>query len=345
MKKNSIIIPHYNGKKILFRCIKSIKESSKILHEIIVVDNASSDDSISYIKQEFPDVKIVKSSINLGYAGGCNLGAKKASSEYLIFLNNDTIVENGWDQKLILGFDDTNISSVQPKIKNLSKKNHFDYAGASGGFIDVFCYPFCRGRIFNTVEKDLGQYDSKENIFWASGAGFATKKDIFFKAGMFDTKLFAHMEEIDYHWRCQMMGYKIIVCPESVIFHEGGATLSYESYKKTYLNHRNSMILFLTNHNLKTCLYLIFPRLILQLSSIIRDFLLIKPGHAIAQIASLISLLFNIAYIIDKRKKNKLIRLSGTNINTIYNRSIVIDYFIFNTKVFSKLNALDLKDD
>ena len=345
MKKNSIIIPHYNGKKILFRCIKSIKESSKTLHEIIVVDNASSDDSISYIKQEFPDVKIVKSSINLGYAGGCNLGAKKASSEYLIFLNNDTIVENGWDQKLILGFEDTNVSSVQPKIKNLSKKNHFDYAGASGGFIDVFCYPFCRGRIFNTVEKDLGQYDSNENIFWASGAGFATKKDIFFKAGMFDSKLFAHMEEIDYHWRCQMMGYKIIVCPESVIFHEGGATLSYESYKKTYLNHRNSMILFLTNHNLITCLYLIFPRLILQLSSIIRDCLLIKPGHAIAQIASLISLLFNIPYIIDKRKKNKLIRLSDTNINTIYNRSIVIDYFIFNTKVFSKLNALDLKDD
>ena len=345
MKSYSIVIPHYNGKEIISRCIKSIEESSKKSNEIIVVDNASTDDSISYVEQKFPNVTIIKSSKNLGYAGGCNLGAKKAKNEYLIFLNNDTVVENGWDEMLILGFDNNRVSSVQPKIKNLLNKTHFDYAGASGGFIDVFCYPFCRGRIFNTIERDKGQYDLRTNIFWASGAGFATKKDIFFKAGMFDTKLFAHMEEIDYHWRCQMMGYKIIACPDSVIFHEGGATLSYKSYKKTYLNHRNSIILFLTNHNLRTCLYLIFPRLLLQLGSIIRDFVMIKPGHAIAQIAALISLFFNIPYLINKRKKNKLIKSSNKNLHGIYNRSIVIDYFIFNNKNFSQLNSLDNRID
>ena len=345
MKNFSIIIPHYNGKEILLRCIKSIEKSSKNSNEIIVVDNASTDDSINYIKHKFPNVTIIKSSKNLGYAGGCNLGAKKAKNEYLIFLNNDTIVENGWDEMLILGFDDNQVSSVQPKIKNLLKTSHFDYAGASGGFIDVFCYPFCRGRIFNTIERDKGQYDSQANIFWASGAGFATKKDIFFKAGMFDTKLFAHMEEIDYHWRCQMMGYKIIVCPDSVIFHEGGATLSYKSYKKTYLNHRNSMILFLSNHSLRTCLYLILPRLLLQLGSIVRDIVMIKPGHAIAQIASLISLLFNIPYLINKRKANSLLKSLNTNLSGLYKRSIAIDYFIFNNKSFSQLNSLDNRID
>ena len=340
MDNYTIIIPHYNGQEILSRCLTSIKQSAPKKPEIIIVDNASTDNSISHIKENFPDVTIIKSNQNLGYAGGCNLGAEKAKNNYIVFLNNDTIVKQGWDEILISDLQDETISSAQPKIKNLSNKDHFDYAGASGGFLDIFCYPFCRGRIFNTTEEDSGQYNSKENTFWASGAAFATKRDIFIKSGMFDTKLFAHMEEIDYHWRCQMMGYKITVCPQSVVYHEGGMTLSYKSYKKTYYNHRNSMIIFLANHKIQTTLLLLIPRVIFQLASIILDLFLIKPAHAIAQISSLLWIFFNIPYLINKRVFNQSIKVSSYKLIGMYYRSIVIDYFLLNKKKFTQLKKL-----
>ena len=344
MDSYTIIIPHYNGKDILYRCLSSIKKSTKHNPEIIIVDNASTDNSISYIERKFSDVTIIKSDKNLGYAGGCNLGAEKAKNNYIIFLNNDTVVDPGWDEILIKNLKDKTISSVQPKIKNLSNNNQFDYAGASGGFIDVFCYPFCRGRIFSTTEQDNSQYNSTEPIFWASGAAFATKRDIFIKSGMFDTKLFAHMEEIDYHWRCQMMGYKVIVCPDSNIYHEGGATLSYKSYKKAYLNHRNSLIIFLANHKLHTALILLIPRIILQIGSIILDLFSMKPIYAATQVLSFISIFFNIPYLINKRAHNQSIRVLNYNLIGMYYRSIAIDYFLLNKKKFNQLKILVDKD-
>jgi len=333
----TIIIPHHNGKEILSRCIESIYLSTDYNPEIIIVNNASTDGSIDAIKTKFPDIIVINSQKNLGYAGGCNLGALEATNEYLIFLNNDTLVEKSFDKYLLDKLQDKNISSVQPKINNLPNKDYFDYAGASGGFLDVFCYPFCRGRIFNTIEKDSRQYDSEKEIFWASGAAFATKKNIFIKAGMFDIKFFAHMEEIDYHWRCQMMGFKIIINPKSIVYHQGGGTLSYQSHKKTYLNHRNSLIIFLSNHKTHILFLLLIPRIILQLGSIFLDLLSIKIGHTIAQLRALLWIPFNIFYIIQKRFKNKSIQIDNYKLQGMYCRSIAIDYFLFNKKIFISL--------
>ena len=340
MDNYTIIIPHHNGEKILFRCLESINKSVNGSPEIIIVDNASTDHSIDAVKLKFPNINIIRSEKNLGYAGGCNLGAIEAKNNLIVFLNNDTVLSDDWDQSLFKRLEDETISSVQPKIKNLLNKEYFDYAGASGGFLDVFCYPFCRGRIFSTIEKDTLQYQSEEEVFWASGAAFATKKNIFIDSGMFDTKFFAHMEEIDYHWRCQMMGYKVVVSPESVIYHEGGATLSYHSYKKTYFNHRNSIIMFLSNHRLATMLSLLLPRITLQFVSIILDIVLLKPHHAIAQFFALLWTVPNLPYIIKKRIQNRKIKVSNYKIIGMYYRSIVLDYFLFSKKIFSKLKIL-----
>ena len=336
MNNCSIIIPHYNGADILLRCLKSLLQHTENNHEIIIVDNASADNSIEIIKRQFPQIRIISNKTNLGYAGGCNIGAEQAKNEYLIFLNNDTEVSENWINPLINTLNDKNVSSVQPKIKNLNQRDYFDYAGGSGGYIDVFCYPFCRGRIFRTVEKDTYQYESETEIFWASGTAFATKKEVFIAAGMFDLSFFAHMEEIDYHWRCQMMGYKIMANPSSTIYHEGAQTLSYESSKKTYLNHRNSLITFFSNHNIILILVLFIPRIIMHFTSTIADLLSLKINHAFAQIKAIYSVIFNIPHIIKKRHLNQKIKKRNYHLYGVFKGSIVINYFLLNKKKYSQ---------
>ena len=335
MNKASIIIPHHNGERILLRCLESLFKHTDNNHEFIIVDNASSDNSIQAAKDKFNDIKIISSDINLGYAGACNMGASEAKNDYLIFLNNDTELTQNWLDPLIKSLNNKQISSVQPKIKSLKNKGFFDYAGASGGYMDIFCYPFCRGRIFNTIEKDTLQYESEKDIFWASGTAFATRKEVFLKVGMFDLKLFAHMEEIDYHWRSQMLGYKIIVNPKSIIYHEGGQTLSYQSSQKTYLNHRNSLIIFFSNHRLSLVLLLFFPRIILHLISTIFDVICLRLNHAYAQLKALSWILLNIFYIIKKRRNNNNNQIDNYKLRGLFKGSIVINYFLFNRKHYS----------
>ena len=336
MNNCSIIIPHYNGEEILLRCLKSLYEHTPENHEIIVIDNASSDNSVKIIEKQFTKINLIKNKTNLGYAEACNIGAREAKNDYLIFLNNDTKVTENWIIPLINTLNDKNISSVQPKIKNLNQPDYFDYAGASGGYMDIFCYPFCRGRIFKTVEKDHHQYESETEVFWASGTAFATKKEIFIDSGMFDLTFFAHMEEIDYHWRCQMMGYKIMVNPSSTIYHEGAQTLSYESSKKTYLNHRNSLITFFSNHNIIVILILFIPRIIMHFISTVVDLLSLKTPHAFAQIKALGSVIFNIPHIIKKRQLNQKIKKENYQLHGIFKGSVVLNYFLLKKKKYSQ---------
>ena len=336
MKNISIIIPHYNGEKLLQRCLGSIYNNTEEGCEIIVVDNNSSDGSVEMIEKKFPQVKTIINKTNLGYAGACNIGAKEAKHEYLFFLNNDTEVEKNWTEPLINKLKDDSVASVQPKIKSIIKKEYFDYAGASGGYIDIFGYPFCRGRIFSTIEKDNMQYEEEVFIFWASGTAFVTKKEIFIKSGMFDLTLFAHMEEIDYHWRTQMMGYKIAICPKSIIYHEGGKTLSYQSSKKTYLNHRNNLIIFLSNHKTSIVLALLIPRLILHLVSTLVDLISFKFNHFFAQIKAFLWVLLNPIYIIKKRIHNNTLKKKNYSLNGMIKKSIVFNYFILGKKHFNK---------
>ena len=337
----SIIIPHLNGKEILDECIESILEYiNNIDYEIIIVNNNSQDDSIKYIKEKYPQLNIINSQINRGYAGGCNLGAKNAIGKFLFFLNNDTVIKNNCITDLLIKLkEDDKISSVQPKIINYFNQKSFDYAGACGGYMDYLGYPFSRGRILNTLENDIGQYDTEKKIFWASGTGFITKKNIFLDMNGFDESLFAHMEEIDYHWKCLLNGYQIYVQPKSILYHKGGQTLAYGTYKKIYLNHRNSIILFLTT-NQKNSFQNIFKRFLLEILAFIFYVITLNFKGAFAVLNANIWLIFNIKYLILRKKKVRLLIKKYHPIPTklIKNYSIIKKYF-FNR--ITKFNQLD----
>jgi hypothetical protein len=338
----SIIIPHFNNYSIIDECLKSLEKTSYKNKEIIVVDNFSSDNSYNLIKNNFKNIKIVRTEKNLGYSGGCNFGIKYSKGEYILFLNNDTIHKPNFIEPLIKYLEkNKDVSSVQPKIINFNNKDYFDYAGASGGFLDYLVYPFCRGRIFNTIEMDQSQYNNKIQVFWTSGTAFITRKKIFDLTNGFDEKLFCHMEEIDYCWKNYIMGYKNYVIPESVVFHKGGQTLANDSAYKKYLNHRNSMILLLTNFQLKRSVLFFLLRVILEIISSLFELVKLKPLKFIYHYKALFFLIFNFNYIISRRKFIKKIRKKTDqelfNQKIIYNNSIVKKYFIQNKKYFSDI--------
>ena len=248
----SIVIPHWNNVEILSECLESISATDFDNFEIIVVDNASSDNSVSWVKSNYPNVKLIENDKNYGYAGGCNIGAEAASGDFLIFLNNDTVQEKDWISNLIRTINsDDKIAAVQPKILNYYDRNVFDYAGGSGGHMDIYCFPFARGRIFSFQENDEGQYNNKEKCFWSSGTCFMVRRELFQKAGGFDDSFFAHMEEIDLCWRLYAMGFEVWVDPDSVVYHKNALTLPMYSHKKYYLNHRNSLLMLLGNYSIK----------------------------------------------------------------------------------------------
>ena len=322
----SILIPHYGGTKIIQECLDSIYNTDYPKIEIIVLNNNSLDDSIKIIQSNYPDVKLIKSEYNRGFAGGCNFLSKYANGKFILILNNDTVHEKDWISHLVSRINSNeNISSVQPKIKKYDNRDFFDYAGASGGFIDKYCFPFSRGRIFNTIEKDEGQYDDACPIFWASGTAFLTKKYIFEKVGGFDEKLFAHMEEIDYHWKCQLLGHEVWVEPSSVIYHKGAVTLPVSSSRKTYLNYRNSLILLLTNYPAKTVIKLFFPRIMMEFLSFIKEIIFLRWNHALAIMRSWFWIISHPNILFSRRKK--LVINDGNE--QIYRGSIVVKYFLF----------------
>ena len=332
----SVVIPHYGGTDILGECLTSLNKCSYPNLEIIVVDNNFPDDSIQFIKSNFTEVKLIRSEFNRGFAGGCNFGVQHAKGEYLLILNNDTIHEPDWIDHLVNMLESNpNISSVQPKIKNYDKRDYFDYAGACGGFMDKYCFPFARGRIFSTVEKDEGQYDESIQIFWASGTAFLTRKNVFDKVGGFDEILFAHMEEIDYHWKSQMMGHEIWVEPASVIYHKGAVTLPVSSPKKTYLNYRNSLILLLTNYPKMTPIRLLFPRLFLEFISLLKEVITFKWGHAFAILRSWMWILSHLSLL---KKRRDVLKSDNIKIPIlIFQQSIVVKYFIDRKIKFTEL--------
>tara|TARA_Y100001970_G_scaffold293655_1_gene441992 strand:+ start:10504 stop:11541 length:1038 start_codon:yes stop_codon:yes gene_type:complete len=338
----SIIIPHHNNSKILIDCINSLYKSTFEELEIIVVDNASTDSSCDDIMTTFPNVIVKKSDVNLGYAGGCNLGAQIANGQYLLFLNNDTIMDKNCVKSLVDRIKMNNeIVSVQPKILNINNKSHFDYAGASGGFIDYLVFPFTRGRIFDHIEKDEGQYDSAVKIFWASGAAFLTKKDIFIKLGGFDNNLFSHMEEIDYHWKCYLSNHEVWVEPKAKIYHYGGKTLPMDSAKKTYYNHRNSLILLLSNYSFVYSFFFFLLRIPLEIISSIKELITFRFKHFIYHYIAILWILFNLQIIFQRRaliNKNRSIKdIELFNRGVIFKKSIVMNYFLLRKKTYLDL--------
>ncbi len=249
MFETSIVILNWNGIDFLKKFIPIlIKHSSLPDVEIVVADNASTDDSVNFLKTNFPSIRLILHDKNYGFAEGYNKALSVLSSKYFIILNSDVEVTEGWLSPLIdtLRVND-DVAAVMPKIRNYYRRDYFEYAGAAGGFIDKYGYPFCRGRVINYVEKDSGQYDSVREVFWATGACMAIKSYLFFNAGGFDPMFFAHMEEIDLCWRLQLMGYKLMCVPDSIVYHVGGGALPKENPYKTYLNFRNNLFLLYKN--------------------------------------------------------------------------------------------------
>ncbi|MFD2037262.1 glycosyltransferase family 2 protein [Belliella marina] len=248
MQKAAIVILNYNGEAMLRRFLPSVLKHSTF--EVIVADNASTDHSVVFLEQHFPEVLIISLKENTGFAGGYNeaLKAIRGKYEYYILLNSDVEINTAWDH-ILIDYLDSNpgIVAVQPKITSIQNQGYFDHAGAGGGFLDSLGYPYCRGRIFDTVEEDLGQYDDVIDVDWTSGACMAVRSRDFHDFGGFDDRFFAHMEEIDLCWRFRSAGFGLKYVGTAAVQHLGGATLSRANPKKTYLNFRNSLLMLHKN--------------------------------------------------------------------------------------------------
>lgn len=264
MSNVAIVILNWNGLAFLKKFLPSVVDFSGEA-QVVVVDNASTDTSLSFLSENFPKIQLVILDANYGFAEGYNRGLKKVTADYYILLNSDVEVTENWWQPLAELLDsDAKIAAVQPKICAFATKSKFEYAGACGGYLDKYGYPFCRGRILDTLEDDNGQYDSLQQVFWASGAAMAVKAAVFHEMGGFDTAFFAHMEEIDLCWRMQNSGYTIFCNPQSVVYHVGGGTLPNESPFKLYLNFRNNLWMLYKNLSSKDVFLTLSIRLCLD---------------------------------------------------------------------------------
>ncbi len=324
----AVVILNWNGKKLLEEFLPSVIKYSDQAN-IYVADNASTDDSVLFIQQNFPIVKIIQNTTNGGYAKGYNDALKNLSEDVFILLNSDVEVTKNWINPIILEFKkDINLVAAQPKILDYKNKEYFEYAGAAGGFIDKLGYPYCRGRIFNSIEKDNNQYNDVINIFWATGACLFIKKDAFTKAGGFDEDFFAHQEEIDLCWRMQSQGGKIKYIGNATVFHVGGATLSAVDSKKTFYNFRNTLLMLLKNVKGPKVWLLIFTRLVLDGFAGILFVLQGNWKHTLAIIKAHFSFYHLIPSYLIKRKE------IATDLKYYDTKSIVLSYYLRKKRTF-----------
>ena len=245
----AIAILNWNGKALLEKFLPDVIKHSPDYADVYVIDNNSSDDSVEFIASNFTSVKIIQNADNYGFSKGYNEGLKKVSADYFVLLNSDIQVTQNWIDRIIALMEtDTTIAACQPKLLNYNVRDEFEYAGGAGGFIDKWGYPFCRGRIFDSFEKDTDQYNDTREIFWASGACLFIRSTVYNEAGGLDEDFFAHMEEIDLCWRIRNLGYKIIYCPDAVVYHVGAGTLAKRNPQKTFYNFRNNLLMLCKNH-------------------------------------------------------------------------------------------------
>lgn len=266
MDKVAVVILNWNGQKHLEQFLPSVSLNSRGKGiKIVVADNNSSDSSVQFVKDKYPEVDVVELDDNYGYTGGYNRALKQIEAEYFVLLNSDVEVTENWLLPIVEHMDaNPDVAAAMPKINSYNNKEYFEYAGAAGGYLDKYGFPFCRGRILSDIEKDNGQHDTIREIFWASGACFFVRSSLFFEAQGFDEEFFAHMEEIDLCWRLKRMGYKVVNVPQSVVYHVGGGTLPINTPFKMYLNYRNNLYLLQKNLPSAKLIPLIFVRLVLD---------------------------------------------------------------------------------
>lgn len=336
MEEVSIVILNWNGSKYLRLFLSSVVAHSDGAR-VIVADNASTDDSVEYVRVNFPTVELIENSSNGGFAKGYNDALKKVDSKYYLLLNSDIEVTAGWLKPLLEVMDkDEQVAGCQPKILSYHQTGTFEHAGASGGFLDVDFFPFCRGRIFDSIETDYHQYDNPSEVFWATGAALLIRSEIFHKLGGFDEMFFAHMEEIDLCWRAKKQGYSFHVQPASVVYHVGGGTLSYMSPRKTYLNFRNSLYMIVKNYE-----GWLFPKLFVRMCldgiAGVRFLLKGEFRNLWAVANSHFSMYKNFSSLWKKRKMIKR-GASNPNNNGFYKGSILWAYYFKRISKFSELN-------
>lgn len=331
--KVAVVILNWNGKQLLEQFLPSVVQFSPEA-TVYVADNASTDDSVSFVQANFPTVSIVVNATNTGYAGGYNEALRNIEADVYALVNSDIEVSENWLQPIIKTFqNEPKTAIVQPKILDFKNKEYFEYAGAAGGYIDQYGYPFCRGRIFDTLEKDKGQYDSNKEIFWASGACFFIRSSVYKELNGFDSSFFAHQEEIDLCWRVINKGYSIKYLFDSKVYHVGGATLQKGNPRKTELNFRNSLLMLTKNVPQKDLYRVLFIRMVLDGIAGIKFLSEKQPKHFIAILKA--HLAFYKLFSENYAKRGDI-----QQTKYYFTKSIVYSYFVNKIRFFNDLITL-----
>ncbi|MCU4155002.1 glycosyltransferase family 2 protein [Carboxylicivirga sp. A043] len=343
MSKTAVVILNWNGEALLKKFLPVVVENSEYPNvEIIVADNASTDNSVAFVEKNFSKVGLIQLDKNYGFAGGYNKALQQVEADYYLLLNSDVAPEADWLGPLIKEMDaEPNLGACMPKIRAYNEPDKFEYAGASGGYIDLFGYPFCRGRILNSIESDNGQYNEPLPVFWASGAALMIRSELYLKAGGLDEAFFAHMEEIDLCWRIKNMGLDIKILPSSEVLHVGGATLSQQNAKKTFLNFRNNLLMLVKNLPSKRLLPILFIRMVLDG---IAGLHFISKGefrHFMAVLKAHFSFYAKLPYVCRLRKQQASFRVKNAH-KEIYPQSIIWAFYIKGLRRFSELKHYHL---
>lgn len=339
MSDVAVVILNWNGVEFLKKFLPNVVKYSAP-HRVILADNASSDDSIAYVKQQFPEIEIITNQSNGGFAKGYNDALKLIKADYYILLNSDVAVTPNWIAPLLVAMQEKNVAGCQPKVRSFHHQNWFEHAGAAGGYLDKDFYPFCRGRIFEQTEEDLGQYNHNEEIFWATGACLMIKADLYHSVGGLDEDFFAHMEEIDLCWRLKRIGYSFVAVGESKVFHVGGGTLNYMNPRKTYLNFRNSLFMIAKNYD-GWLFGKIFRRLCLDGLAGIRFLTKGQTAHILALIKAHIDFYKNLSKLKAKRKLFEQENIISFNKKGLYKKSVLWKRYVSKKRHFSELDQRD----
>lgn len=340
MKRVGVVILNWNGEALLKRYLPTVVEtSSSDIVDVIVADNASTDGSIEYVTTTFPDVHIVRLDKNYGFTGGYNRAIAQLDYEYIVLLNSDVATTPHWLEPLLSLMDsDSEIAACTPKIIDDKRHTHFEYAGAAGGYIDWLGYPFCRGRIMDTIEEDHGQYDDNADCLWGSGAALMVRRALYLSYGGLDEDFFAHMEEIDLCWRMRNDGKRIVVCGTSSVYHLGGATLNSTNPRKTYLNFRNNLIMMAKNYNSNMWPIVIFLRLILDGVAGVRFVINGQWAFCASIVKAHWNFFGSIRHTLRKRNALKNKRTSSLPVE-VMKFSLIFNYYLKGRKTFNKLTA------
>ena len=336
--QTAVVILNWNGEKYLQQFLQVLlKYTTNSDTEIIVADNASTDSSLSVLKEIFPSVRTIVLDKNYGFAGGYNKALAQIEADYYVLLNSDVEVTPNWLEPMInymVEYED--IAACQPKILSYYNRSHFEHAGAAGGYIDKFGFPFCRGRVLGISEEDLGQYDTISDIFWATGACMVVRSETYWKVGGLDDDFFAHMEEIDLCWRLKSRGYRAVCIPECTVFHIGGGTLNVESPHKTYLNFRNNLLMLYKNLPAKALKKILFWRFVFDYAAALQLFITGKPQNAFSVFKARKDYKMMLPNFEEKRKEN-ILYSTTENPTEILPKSIVLNYYLRGKKTFSSL--------